>query len=107
MTSKWDRNFVVYPISGQDDIKIMISRFYFLCYEVDAPLKIRHQRFLTKYKAEKLSIEEFIDYDDKIKFNTEEYSLYVGAADKQTFIKRRFQNKTQNLMEFHTELRKF
>lgn len=29
LTSKWDRNFVIYPISGQEDIKLMISRFYF------------------------------------------------------------------------------
>lgn len=50
LTSKWDRNFVIYPISGQEDIKLMISRFYFLCYEIDAPMKIRHQRFLLKYK---------------------------------------------------------
>ena len=56
----------------------MISRFYFLCYEVDAPMKIRHQRFLNKYNQQKLTLEEFVDYDDKIKFNSDEYSLSVG-----------------------------
>lgn len=68
----------------------MISRFYFLCYEVDAPLKLRYKRFINKYKAHKLSLEEFVDLDDKIKFNTQEYSLYVSTANFQTFIKRRF-----------------
>lgn len=82
LTGKWDRNFVIFPISGQEDIKLMISRFYFLCYEVDAPLKMRHQRFLQKYKSQKLSLEEFVDYDDKIKFNTEEFSLFCGSANQ-------------------------
>lgn len=107
LTGKWDRNFVIFPISGQEDIKLMISRFYFLCYEVDAPLKIRYQRFLHKYKDQKLTLEQFVDFDDKIKFNTEEFSLFVGSADRQAFIKRRFQNKTENIMDFHKELRQF
>lgn len=84
----------------------MISRFYFLCYEVDAPIKIRHQRFLNKYKKQQsLTLEDFIELDDKIKFNDDEFSVHTGAADQQTFIKKRFQNKTENLMDFHRCLR--
>lgn len=82
MTSKWDRHFVIYPISGQEDIKLMISRFYFICYEVDAPMKLRHRRFLQKYKQQKLTLEEFVDFDDKIKFNNDEFSLHVGSANQ-------------------------
>jgi dephospho-CoA kinase len=42
LCGKWDRNFVIYPISGQEDIKLMISRFYFICFEIDAPLQLRY-----------------------------------------------------------------
>jgi dCMP deaminase len=82
LCGKWDRNFVIYPISGQEDIKLMISRFYFLCYEIDAPLKTRYERFCIKYSKQELTLDQFVEVDDKIKFNTEEFSLYVGSADR-------------------------
>ena len=78
-----------------------------MCYEIDAPLKLRHKRFSAKYKALKLTLEEFVDFDDKIKYNAEEFSLYAGTADEKSAIKKRFHNKTENLMDFYIELRKF
>jgi len=44
-------------------------------YEVDSPLKLRYGRFAEKYKV-KTSIEDFVELDDKIRFNTEEFHLY-------------------------------
>jgi hypothetical protein len=52
------------------------SRYYFLIYEVDAPLILRHKRFLQKYKNQPLSLEQFVGFDDKIKFNSEEFQMF-------------------------------
>lgn len=51
------------------------SRFYFILYEVDSPLKLRFGRYAAKYKA-KTTLEDFVELDDKIRFNTEEFQLY-------------------------------
>ena len=92
LTGKWNRHFVVYPISPCDDIQLLFSRYYFILYEVESPLRLRYDRFTTKYneKVERLSLEDFIDLDDKIKFNTEEYSLYSCLAEGQHQVRRRF-----------------
>jgi len=49
LTGKWNRHFVVYPLSPCDDIQLMFSRFYFLLYEIESPLKFRCTRFSRKY----------------------------------------------------------
>jgi hypothetical protein len=57
----------------------MVSRFYFILYEVDAPLKLRFERFTQKYKQTNKSthdISSFVDFDDKLRFTTEEFGLY-------------------------------
>jgi dCMP deaminase len=54
-----------------------------------------------------LTLEEFVDFDDKIKFNSEEFSLFSTSSEKQNYVKRRFHNKTDNLIDFYQELRKF
>lgn len=77
------------------------SRFYFICYEVDAPLKLRYGRFCKKYKSENLTLEQFVEYDDKIKFNSEEFSLFSTSAEKQTHVRRRFHNKTDEIVDFY------
>lgn len=61
----------------------MFSRFYFLLYEVESPIKFRYARFIRKYKDVKpvLTLTEFIDLDDKIRYNTDEYSLYNILAE--------------------------
>lgn len=78
LTGKWNRHFVVYPLSPLDDIKLMFSRFYFLLYEVESPLRLRYQRFSSKYdhQVKSLTLEEFIDIDDKIYFDSDEFSLH-------------------------------
>jgi len=70
-------------------------------------MKIRYQRFLRKYKKEKLTLEEFVDTDDKIKFNSEEFSLFITSEEKQHHIKRRFHNKTDDIVEFYDQLKNF
>ena len=62
---------------------IISSRFYFILYEVESPLRLRFERFSSKYtnQEQRLQLEEFIELDDKIKFNTEEYSLYNTISE--------------------------
>jgi hypothetical protein len=49
LTAKWGRNFVIYPLTAGEDLQLMISKYYLILYEVDAPLKVRFQRFTQKY----------------------------------------------------------
>ena len=42
--------------------------------------------------------------DDKIKFNTEEFSLFVTSEEKKHCIRRRFHNKTDNITQFRDQL---
>lgn len=101
------RRYQSYDVSISELTRIS-SRFYFIAYEVDSPLKIRYNRFIQKYKTQKeLTLEEFVDLDDKIRFNTEEYSLYSSNPEHQHLIRRRFHNRNNNILDFHTSLRDF
>lgn len=73
---------------------------------MDGPLKLRFNRYITKYKS-KISLEEFVDLDDKIKFNTQEFQLYQNDPSHQHKIRRRFHNATDSIMDFHRTLRDF
>lgn len=85
------------------------SRFYFILYEVDGPLRLRFDRFTSKYTQQnnKLSLEEFIDLDDKLKYNTDEYSLFNILSEQQHLIRRRFYNKSDDMLQFRQQLSKF
>jgi dCMP deaminase len=48
-----------------------------------------------------------VDVDDKIKFNSDEFSLFVTSEEKQHCIKRRFHNKTDDVQQFYSQLRNF
>lgn len=77
ITGDWQSHYVVYPLSSSEDIRIMISRYYFILFEVDAPISARYKRFLSKYPRQKdLSLEQFVEIDDLINFNKEQYSMY-------------------------------
>lgn len=82
------------------------SRFYFLLYEVESPLKYRYNRYERKY-SQKLSLEQFIDLDDTIRYNADESSLYNTVNEQMHLIKRRFDNKTDDMLEFRQSLSKF
>ena len=56
---------------------------------------------------QRLSLEDFIDLDDKIKFNTDEYSLYNTLSEQRHLVKRRFDNKTEDILDFQNTLSKF
>ena len=46
------------------------SRYYFILYEVDAPIKQRFLRFREKYRKQKaVGLEEFIELDDMVRIN--------------------------------------
>lgn len=45
----------------------MISRFYFILYEVDSPIMLRYKRFKEKYKKHSdFTLEDFVELDDKV-----------------------------------------
>ena len=69
-------------------------------YEVDGPLRLRFNRYSNKYaKGENgLTLDEFIDLDEKLKYNTDEYSLFNILSEQQQLIKRRFYNKSDDLL---------
>ena len=95
-TKNWGKKFILYPLTGRDEINLMISQFYFVVYEVDAPLLVRFDRFKSKYaKHSNEKLQQFASIDDKIRF---EYSHYTHKDS----IKRRFDNKTSELLEFHS-----
>ena len=56
---------------------------------------------------ESQSLEEFIDLDDKMRFNKAEYSLINVVAEQQHLVKRRFANDTEDILEFRNTLSKF
>jgi hypothetical protein len=69
------------------------SRYYFILFEVDAPITARFKRFKSKYKAHKeLPLEKFVELDDLINFNKEQYNLLRSEDHHQHYIKRRFNN---------------
>lgn len=76
----------------------MISRFYFICYEVDAPLSIRHDRFTRKYQSNaNMALEKFVALDDKIRYGTtDEFNLYSSDPSHQHMIRRKFFNNTND-----------
>lgn len=77
------------------------SRFYFILYEVDSPLRIRYDRYSNKYTgSDKSSLEGFIEIDDGVKYNTDEYSLYNILGEQQHLIKRRFYNNSDDMLQF-------
>lgn len=39
ITSQWQKNFVIYPLGSCSEIQHCISRFYYITYEVDSPIK--------------------------------------------------------------------
>jgi hypothetical protein len=81
LTSEWYKKFVIYPLGSTEEIQHCISRFYYITYEVDAPIKFRYQHFINKYKNQNhYSLEQFIELDDLIKFNDREFQTYSSNA---------------------------
>jgi dCMP deaminase len=67
MTAQWNKSFVIFPLSSSEDINIMISRYYFILFEVDAPIKMRFNRFLEKYQhQDSMTLDEFVSIDDMV-----------------------------------------
>ena len=59
------------------EIQHCISRFYYITYEVDSPIKQRYKNFKKKYQNQKdWSLEQFVDLDDLIKFNDTNFMTY-------------------------------
>ena len=84
------------------------SRFYFILYEVESPLKLRFNRFGDKYTEQpKLTLDQFLEVDEKIRYNKEETGLNNTLAEQNHLIKRRFYNTSDNMLEFRQQLSKF
>ncbi|CDW72449.1 deoxycytidylate deaminase [Stylonychia lemnae] len=105
ITSDWKSHYVIYPLSSCEEIQIMI--YYFILYECDAPVKQRYLRFKQKYNQQSsMSLENFVDLDDNINFNKEEYSMYKTDEEHQHFIRRRFHN-SGDILDFYRTLDEF
>ena len=77
ITNHWYKHFVVYPLNAFEDIQIMMyemllclicyrSRYYFILFEVDAPVMQRFGRYNTKYANSQIDLVAFIEMDDKV-----------------------------------------
>ena len=84
------------------------SRFYYITYEVDSPIKLRYNNYIHKYKTQShYTLEQFVELDDLIKFNNTDFSVCSSDATYTSFIKRKFYNRFQSIKEFHAELNSF
>ena len=87
------------------------SRFYFLLYEVESPMRLRYERFARKYNSQptqqQRTLESFIDLDDKIRFNFDEFSMSNTVSEQQHLVRKKFFNKTDDMLEFRQELSKY
>ena len=54
-----------------------------------------------------MKLEDFVDLDDKIMYNSEDYALYKRHAKHQHFVHHTFVNKSDSILEFHSILRDF
>ena len=52
-------------------------------------------------------MDEFIDLDDKIKYESDQASLFNTISDQAHLIKKRFLNFSDNMLEFHQDLSKY
>ena len=50
LTARWKEHFVIYPLGSTNEIQHCISRFYYITYEIDSPIKNRFGNFKKKYK---------------------------------------------------------
>lgn len=48
-----------------------------------------------------------MELDDKIKFNSEEFQLYLCDPEHSHMIRRRFHNESSTLLDFHKSLREY
>ena len=53
LTARWKEYFVIYPIGSTNEIQHCVSRFYYITYEIDSPIKNRFANFKRKYKSHK------------------------------------------------------
>mmetsp|Transcript_15366 Transcript_15366/g.25980 ORF Transcript_15366/g.25980 Transcript_15366/m.25980 type:complete len:138 (+) Transcript_15366:415-828(+) len=69
LTSNWRQSYVIFPLGSTSEIQHCISRFYYITYEVDAPVMLRFRNFKQKYPQQShYSLEQFIQLDDLIRF---------------------------------------
>lgn len=84
------------------------SRFYYITYEVDSPIKQRYRNFITKYTNQShYTLDQFIELDDMIKFTPGHFQTYCSDAKHQAYIKRRFYNLHAQKSAFFQELDAF
>lgn len=70
----------------------------FVLYEVDAPLKLRFERFKRKFNKD-VKLEDFVELDDQIKYDSKYSSIATSELNKGC-IRRCFNNNNDNKKEF-------
>ena len=57
---------------------------------------------MKKYKNQShYSLEQFVELDDLIKFNAEDFNVCSSDANYTSMIKRKFYNRFSSIKEFH------
>ncbi|KAI9503922.1 Deoxycytidine monophosphate (dCMP) deaminase [Coemansia spiralis] len=74
VTPRWRKNYVTTDVTSVFDISLLRKRPFVLLVGVDAPTSLRYKRYCTrnhKYDS-KLTLEQFVDMDDKLLYACEE-----------------------------------
>ncbi|EGV61655.1 Deoxycytidine monophosphate (dCMP) deaminase [Yamadazyma tenuis] len=67
VTANWRTNFVLRDITSLHVLHALQKRPFFLHIAVDAPIKLRYQRYKSKHNS-KVTLEEFVDAGDTASF---------------------------------------
>lgn len=96
-TNNWMDHFVLTDVTSVDELAQLSKRPFFLHISVDAPLKLRWERYQRHYPA--LQLADFSDISDAQTFSKETaLSDVISKADIKVI------NTTSNVAELHVQL---
>ncbi|KAI8323145.1 hypothetical protein GQ54DRAFT_121046 [Martensiomyces pterosporus] len=74
VTPRWRTNYVTTDVANPVDLYLLWKRPFFLVVGIDAPTSLRHKRHCLRSEAQgaKLSLEEFVEMDDRLLYMSPE-----------------------------------
>lgn len=83
-TANWQSNMVVMPINDHRTVESLSIRPFFLHLIVDAPSRVRYQRYLKKYSASpspsRLTFEQFVDVSESFSYSLQYLTLFTNST---------------------------
>ncbi|KAJ2639797.1 Deoxycytidine monophosphate (dCMP) deaminase [Coemansia sp. RSA 1286] len=73
ITPRWRTNYVTTGVTNPVDLYLLWKRPFALVVGIDAPMGVRYKRYCLKNSADtgqKLTLEQFVDLDDRLLYNT-------------------------------------